>query len=91
MKRAPMGGREYCGMEAKVRNPKTNKTLILYVTDAFDPKWVRSPGSIDIMVEPFLYLTNDAPLLKDNVIFDIEWEFTGNKSAKYEYRGRGDK
>jgi hypothetical protein len=90
MRRSPQGGREYCGMEAIVRNPRTNKTLKLYVGDAFDPKWVKSPGSIDIMVESYKYLTNDAPLIKENVIFGIEWEFTGNKSAKYSYASKGD-
>ena len=89
MTRSPQGGREYCGMEALVRYPKTNKTLKMYVGDAFDPKWVKTPGSIDIIVESFKYLTNDAPLRK-NVIFGIEWEFTGNKSAKYSYASKGD-
>ena len=90
MRRSPLGGKEYCGLEAFVFNPKTNKSLILYVSDAFDPKWVKSPGSIDIMVESFQYLTNGAPLVKNNVIFDIQWEFTGNKSRKYSYDNRGD-
>ena len=43
-------GMQYCGLEAKVYNPKTGTTILLYVVDGFDSKWVKSPGSIDIML-----------------------------------------
>lgn len=42
-------GREYCGLEAKVTNLDNGVSKIMYIIDAFDPKWVRTPGSIDIM------------------------------------------
>lgn len=42
-------GREYCGLEARVTNLDNGVSRLMYIVDAFDPKWVRTPGSIDIM------------------------------------------
>ena len=32
---------KYCGLEAKVTDPSTGKTKLMYIGDAFDDKWVR--------------------------------------------------
>lgn len=36
----PFFAGQYCGLEAKVYNPNTGVTILLYVGDAFDAKWV---------------------------------------------------
>lgn len=45
----------YCGLEAEFTTPDGKKAL-LYIADGFDSKWVRTPGSIDVItgsVSPF--------------------------------------
>jgi hypothetical protein len=84
-------GKEYCGLEAIVRNPETGVQMTLYITDAFDPKWVRNRGAIDIMVNPYLQLTGNAPLDKNKVIRNVEWRLTGNRNPKYAFKGPGDR
>jgi hypothetical protein len=32
---------KFCGLEAKVTDPSTGKTSLLYIGDAFDDHWVR--------------------------------------------------
>jgi hypothetical protein len=32
---------KYCGLEAKVTDPSTGKTSLLYIGDSFDDRWVR--------------------------------------------------
>lgn len=32
---------KYCGLEAKVTDPSTGKTMLLYIGDAFDDNWVK--------------------------------------------------
>lgn len=32
---------KYCGLEAKVTDPKTGKTMLMYLGDAFDDAWVK--------------------------------------------------
>lgn len=81
---------EYCGLEARVYNPDTGVSMLLYITDAFDHKWVKTPGSIDIMVEAFQKLTNYNPLDKNRVIKNVQWEFTGRRNPKYSIGGPGD-
>jgi phage-related tail protein len=81
----------YCGLEAKVTNPENGRTEIMYVTDAFDDKWVRSPASIDIMIGSFEKLKGIGKIYdKNNVIRDVQWEFTGNRNEKYRFQGPGD-
>ena len=41
--------RAFCGLEAEVYSPRTGKTVTLYIADAFDDKWVRTPSSIDVL------------------------------------------
>lgn len=41
----------FCGLEAEVYSPRTGKTVTLYIADAFDDKWVRTPSSIDVLFD----------------------------------------
>ncbi len=83
-------GRQYCGLEAKVYNPHTEQTVLLYVVDAFDHKWVKSPGSIDIMINSYAVLFGNYPVDKNLVIKDLQWQFTGNWNPRYKFLGAGD-
>jgi hypothetical protein len=82
--------KKWCGLEALVFNPETGKSMLMFIIDAFDDKWVRSPGSIDIMKDSYLYLTDSAPLNKQKVIHDVKWELTGNRNNQYSGKGQGD-
>jgi hypothetical protein len=84
-------GREYCGLEAIVRNPDTGVEMTLYITDAFDPKWVRSRGSIDIHINAYQRLTQSQVLDKNRVIKAVEWRLTGNRNPRYAFKGQGDR
>lgn len=33
--------RKYCGLEAKVTDPTTGKSQLMYIGDSFDDAWVR--------------------------------------------------
>lgn len=83
--------KKYCGLEARVTNPATGITKLMYIIDAFDHKWVRSPGSIDIMADAWSALTNQSASDKQNVIQGVTWELTGNRSDKYCFACAGDK
>jgi hypothetical protein len=82
-------GSKYCGLEAKVTNLKTGTSKLMYIVDAFDDKWLKSPFSIDIMINNYQELTGDYSMNKANVI-NIEWELTGRKYEKYKFGGVGD-
>merc|ERR1711939_792020 len=43
----------YCGLEAKVTDPKTGNSITGFICDGFDDKWVKSAGSIDLTVGAF--------------------------------------
>lgn len=43
--------RAFCGLEAEAYSLRTGKTVTLYIADAFDDKWVRTPSSIDVMYD----------------------------------------
>ncbi|KAJ3125174.1 hypothetical protein HK098_000548 [Nowakowskiella sp. JEL0407] len=81
---------EYCGLEAIVTNPSNGISRTLYIVDAFDHKWVRSPGSIDIMYEEFQKLFGRPTSDHNDVIKDIKWTLTGKRSSKYSFKGPGD-
>lgn len=40
----------YCGLEAVVTTPD-GRTATLYIADAFDDTWVRTPSSIDVVYD----------------------------------------
>ena len=82
--------KQYCGLEAKVYNPVTGQTILMYLGDAFDHKWVHSPGSIDIMINSYSVLYGSYAVNKDLVIMDVQWEFTGNYNPRYKFGGVGD-
>jgi hypothetical protein len=82
---------QYCGLEARVTNLANNRTLIMWVGDAFDHKWVRSPGSIDIMTHHYA-LFNNTPMkypTDKNKVYRVRWEFTGNRNPQYMFKGIG--
>jgi hypothetical protein len=88
----PFFAGQYCGLEAKVYNPKTGLTILLFVGDAFDHKWVLSNGSIDIMSHSFSVLTKTpkvSPSDKNAVIPYLQWSFTGNRNPQYSFKGPG--
>ena len=45
---AKKAGAAYCGLEAIATNPSNGKSATIYIVDGFDPKWVRTAGSIDL-------------------------------------------
>ncbi|KAI8819170.1 uncharacterized protein EV422DRAFT_621291 [Fimicolochytrium jonesii] len=79
----------YCGREAQVTDPQTGKTSLLFITDAFDHQWVRSPGSIDIHLNAWRKLKNSQTNDKNTVIKPVNWHLTGRISAQYAFKGKG--
>jgi len=51
-------GKIYCGLEATVKDGNTGNVMTMYIGDAFDHQWVRTPGSIDIMSDSWSKLHN---------------------------------
>ncbi|KAJ3012643.1 hypothetical protein HKX48_006178 [Thoreauomyces humboldtii] len=82
---------KYCGLEAEVTDPSTGITKILYIVDAFDHQYVRSPGSIDIMTKAWESLTSQDANDKDIVIKGVQWKLTGKRNPKYAFKGPGDR
>ncbi|GAA5971464.1 hypothetical protein JCM11641_008362 [Rhodosporidiobolus odoratus] len=78
----------YCGLEATVTTA-AGKTVTLYVTDAFDDAWVRTPTSIDVIKNAFANLYGKSTSDKNAVLQNVSWKFTGNRSAKYSYASTG--
>ncbi|TNY24154.1 hypothetical protein DMC30DRAFT_413396 [Rhodotorula diobovata] len=76
--------KKYCGLEAVVTTP-AGKELTLYVTDAFDDTWVRTPTSIDVVYNAFSKLLGYATNNKNDVIQNVSWRFTGNRNEQYKY------
>lgn len=56
---------------------------------AFDPKFVLTPTSIDIMKAQWEELAGIPAVDNNNVIYNIEWYLTGKKSAQYTFAGPG--
>ncbi|KAF5022178.1 hypothetical protein F66182_5765 [Fusarium sp. NRRL 66182] len=75
--------RKHCGLEARVTDPVTGRSKLMYIGDAFDDTWVRSPGSIDIMIDAFSEIHGNPNGNKNDVIKDVRWELTGNVNTKY--------
>ncbi|KAJ3172487.1 hypothetical protein HDU88_005815 [Geranomyces variabilis] len=82
--------KKFCGLEAEVTNPHTGVKMNMYIVDAFDHKWVRSPGSIDVMVKSWEKLTGRRADSKDTVIQGLQWKLTGRRMPKYSFGGSGD-
>ncbi|KAH7198943.1 uncharacterized protein B0J16DRAFT_331389 [Fusarium flagelliforme] len=75
--------RKYCGLEAKVTDPTTGKSQLMYIGDAFDDAWVRTPASIDIMIDAFSNIHGNPNGDKNNVIKGVQWELTGRVNTKF--------
>ncbi|GAA6008131.1 hypothetical protein JCM11491_001896 [Sporobolomyces phaffii] len=78
----------YCGLEAIVTTPD-GTSLTLYVADGFDPAWVKTPTSIDVMYNSFTKLFGSATSNKNDVITGTKWVFTGNRNEKYAFNSEG--
>ncbi|KAL7274923.1 hypothetical protein RUND412_002145 [Rhizina undulata] len=86
---------QYCGLEAKVYDPHSGVTMKLFIIDAFDHKWVRTPGSIDVMIDAWKSLTKKG----DDGLYDssgvkvvdkgVQWTLTGEKSDRWAFKGLG--
>ncbi|KAK7221442.1 hypothetical protein V2G26_009445 [Clonostachys chloroleuca] len=75
--------RKHCGLEAKVTDPSTGRTSLMYIGDAFDDAWVKTPASIDIMIDSFSSLHGNPNGDKNKVINPVNWELTGRVNTKY--------
>ncbi|KDE03589.1 hypothetical protein MVLG_05924 [Microbotryum lychnidis-dioicae p1A1 Lamole] len=75
-------GEAYCGLEAIFYTPD-GRNMTLYVIDAFDDKWVKTPSSVDVVIGAFPELMGARPASKNDVIMDVKWHFTGNRSTDY--------
>ncbi|GAA5973172.1 hypothetical protein JCM3765_000734, partial [Sporobolomyces pararoseus] len=78
----------YCGLEVLVTTPSGTQ-LTLYVADGFDPAWVKTPSSIDVMYNSFTKLFGKATSNKNDVIQNVKWEFTGSRNERYAYNSEG--
>ncbi|GAA5820187.1 hypothetical protein JCM3770_004814 [Rhodotorula araucariae] len=85
---ATLARQKYCGLEAIVTTPE-GKSVTLYVTDAFDDTWVRTPTSIDVVYNAFGNLLGYTTDDKNTVINNVSWRFTGNRNEQYKYNGAG--
>jgi len=89
----PSGWKEdtqkHCGLEAKVTDPTTGKTMLMYIGDAFDDNWIPKgyPESLDIMLSPFTALHGNPNGNKNTVINPVHWELTGRVNTKYAAAG----
>ncbi|BGP48701.1 hypothetical protein JCM10450v2_004577 [Rhodotorula kratochvilovae] len=79
----------FCGLAAEVYSPKTGKTVTLYIADAFDDTWVRTPASIDVIYGSFELLFGETTDNKDDVVKECWWQLTGEREDKYTYKGVG--
>ncbi|BGO98371.1 hypothetical protein NBRC10513v2_002766 [Rhodotorula toruloides] len=79
---------KYCGLEVVVTTPSGHSET-LYVTDAFDDAWVRTPTSIDVVFNAFQKLWGGYTDNKNDVIQNVQWKFTGRRSEQYKYAGAG--
>jgi len=79
--------RKFCGLEAKVTDPSTGKTSLLYIGDSFDDQYVKTQGYIDIMIDSFSSLYRNPGKDKNIVIKNVQWELTGRVNTKYTASG----
>ncbi len=78
----------FCGLEATVTSAAGDK-IVLYVADAFDDAWVRTPSSIDVIHPYFNTIFGKVTESKDDVLKAAKWKFTGRKNLQYASRGVG--
>ncbi|GAA5996998.1 uncharacterized protein JCM10292_006139 [Rhodotorula paludigena] len=78
----------YCGLEAVVTAPNGN-SVTLYVADAFDDAWVRTPTSMDVIYDSFAGLLGRKTNSKNDVVQGVSWRFTGKRNDQYAFSGVG--
>ncbi|GAA5933598.1 hypothetical protein JCM1841_004496 [Sporobolomyces salmonicolor] len=78
----------YCGLEAVVTTPDGH-TATLYLADAFDDAWVRTPSSLDVIYGSFAQLFGSVTDNKNDVVKNATWYFTGARNERYKYKGLG--
>ncbi|GAA6063338.1 hypothetical protein JCM10212_003924 [Sporobolomyces blumeae] len=78
----------YCGLEAIVTTPD-GRNATLYLADAFDDTWVRTPSSLDIVFGSFPLLFGRTTTNKNDVVKQASWSFTGNRNDRYKFKGLG--
>jgi len=71
----------YCGLQAQLTYK--GKTYTGYMLDAFDPQWVRTKFSIDILIDLFEKLWGKKTSNKNDVMNTVSWKFTGKKAVKW--------
>lgn len=81
-------GKAYCGLEAEFTTPD-GLTTLLYIADGFDPAWVRTPGSVDVIYNSWPKLSGYTTTNKDNVVQGVTWKFTGKRNSAYSFEGAG--
>ncbi|SCV72645.1 BQ2448_4182 [Microbotryum intermedium] len=77
-----LAGAAYCGLEAEFILP-SGKTTTLILLDGFDPKWVKTPSSIDVIYDAFMDLYGSTTNNKNNVLQGVKWRFTGRRDSRY--------
>ena len=67
----------------------TGNNVTMYLVDGFSHQWVRTPGSIDLMIGAYEQLAGYNPDSKDQVLQNVQWRFTGRRSTQYKFQGAG--
>ncbi|BGP22057.1 barwin-related endoglucanase domain protein [Rhodotorula toruloides] len=78
----------YCGLEAVVTTPE-GQSETLYIADAFDDQYVRTPTSMDVIKGAFVKLYGRDTNNKDDVIQGVQWQWTGKRAAQWSFGGSG--
>ncbi|GAA5967620.1 hypothetical protein JCM11641_005712 [Rhodosporidiobolus odoratus] len=78
----------FCGLEAIVTSPN-GLTTTLYIADAFDDTWVRTPASIDVVYGSFPLLFGSVTNNKNDVVKQGSWTLTGRRNERYKFKGLG--
>lgn len=78
----------YCGLEAIITTPD-GKSVTGYIADGFDPRWVRTPTSIDLIFGLFTQLYGSETNNKNVVVTGASWKLTGNRSKGLSFKGSG--
>ncbi|KAK4047144.1 hypothetical protein OIV83_005596 [Microbotryomycetes sp. JL201] len=75
-------GKAYCGLIAEFTLP-SGKTVELTLVDGFDSRWVRTPASVDVVINSFSDFSGFYPSSKDQVVQGVSWRFTGKRNPDY--------
>ncbi|KAM0791078.1 hypothetical protein ACM66B_004369 [Microbotryomycetes sp. NB124-2] len=67
------------------RQKRRTKEVLLIVGDGFAEEWVKTPGSVDIVKKSFQEMFGKNTEDKNDVIMDLEWEFTGRQIKEYTF------